>query len=228
MLLRGNFGSLIDFAKKFHQNSCCFVAKIHLSVALFSWKNSKNKFCSVYGKFLQNFTWLENLHNNRHCWNFFLQKNCFVRTFPQNLVWLKNFQKNVHKNLLRCKFPPNFFWGGNSHNSLLGLKISKKILFFISIEINLGKKFHKKLRWFKNFHKKLFVEKISTTICFVGKFPQKNPFFPTKLGFVGKLSQKIALLENFHKICIVEKFPQKYALLDNLHKKFNVGKLPQK
>ena len=51
-------------------------------------------------------------------------------------------------------------------------------------------------------------------------------FLTTKVRFVGKLLQKIALLENF-QMRFVGKFPQKIALLDNFHKKIcNIEKLP--
>ena len=44
-------------------------------------------------------------------------------------------------------------------------------------------------------------------------------FLITKVRFVGKLLQKIVLLENF-QIRFVGKFPQKKALLDNFTKKY--------
>ena len=82
----------------------------------------------------------------------------------------------------------------------------------------------------ENFHRRSICGQISKKNQLVEKFPKKNFFFgefpqkiaflkmSTKLRFVGKLLQKIALLENF-QICFVGKFPQKICF---------VGQFPQK
>ena len=79
----------------------------------------------------------------------------------------------------------------------------------IKKKIDLWKKFPQQLALFENFHKNNFFEKNYTKLC-----------------SIGKLSQKIALLEYFHINIFVGKFPEEYALFDNFHKKRNVGKLP--
>ena len=63
----------------------------------------------------------------------------------------------------------------------------------------------------KNFHTKFLFWKISTKLC-----------------FVRKLSQKIALLKISRKKCSIGKFPQNYALLDNFHKKMQCLKITTK
>ena len=88
-----------------------------------------------------------------------------------------------------------------------------------------------KIYVWKNIQKKiLFCGKISTTICFVGKFPQLLFFWKIpQITFCWQLFTKNCFVWKFsQKNCFSGKFPQKYALLDNFHKKCNVGKLPQK
>ena len=89
-----------------------------------------------------------------------------------------------------------------------------------------------------------FVGKNFTLPCFVEKFPQNytwllnflniSPCLPmsTKLSFVGKFSQRLALGENFHKnlVCYKKlhtnslcwrtcrKFSQRFGMLENFHK----------
>ena len=130
---------------------------------------------------------------------FVVAKKCFFKTIPQHFVWLKNFQNSPFWTSLPiicwkistkiccvANFHLNFFFGKLTQQFTLFTKFHKKMRFFKMSTKNLFvEKFQLKNVLFENFHKNLFVEKfpkkkcgkIFTTICIVGKFPQKLFFF---------------------------------------------------
>ena len=67
------------------------------------------------------------------------------------------------------------------------------------------------------------LSKISTTICFVGKFTQKLFFWR-----IPQITPKYAFFEKFHKKLLCWKIPQKYTLLDHFHKKMQCWKTTTK
>ena len=103
-LLRGNFGSLVDFAEiftKIHgvllQNSLqvlrCFHGNFHKKIFCFV-KKFPQKLVPPCWKFPQKFAFLVNFHQKMPLGQISTKKSCPYAKFPQKFAWLENFDNN--------------------------------------------------------------------------------------------------------------------------------------